>query len=271
MLRAIISPARKMSSGCDDFAAWDVPCRPAYTEQILKALAELEASDLQKLWGVSDRLFATAYPLLQQLVHVGIPHSLNGIPPRHASLFSPALFSYQGIQYTHMAPAVMSDDDLAWIADHLRIISALHGCVRPFDAIMPYRLEMAHKLHVGSYKTLYKFWGTAIADDVCVGLDTTEVPAVINLASVEYAQAVLPYIPSQIKVYTCIFCEELRHGKPIQRSTAAKAARGSMIRWMAENKIESPQELQHFDVGYRLSTELSNTNTLVFLNKKLSL
>ncbi len=45
-------------------------------------------------------------------------------------------------------------------------------------------------------------------------------------------------------------------------------ARGSMVRWMAENKLEDVSGLTAFDVGYRHSPELSNKNTLVFLNEQ---
>ena len=55
-------------------------------------------------------------------------------------------------------------------------------------------------------------------------------------------------------------------GKPIQRSTASKKARGSMVRWMAENKLEDASELTTFNIGYRHIPELSDKNTLVFMN-----
>ena len=58
----------------------------------------------------------------------------------------------------------------------------------------------------------------------------------------------------------------VRNGKPIQRSTASKKARGSMVRWMAENKLEDASELTAFNIGYRHIPELSDENTLVFMN-----
>ncbi|WP_267471470.1 peroxide stress protein YaaA [Collinsella aerofaciens] len=65
---------------------------------------------------------------------------------------------------------------------------------------------------------------------------------------------------------TCLFGEGIRNGKPIQRSTASKKARGSMARWMAENKLEDASELTAFNIGYRHIPELSDKNTLVFMN-----
>lgn len=91
---------------------------------------------------------------------------------------------------------------------------------------------------------------------------------IVNLASVEYAKAVLPRLTTDATVVTCLFGEGIRNGKPIQRSTASKKARGSMVRWMAENKLEDVSGLTAFDVGYRHFPELSNKSTLVFLNEQ---
>ena len=44
----------------------------------------------------------------------------------------------------------------------------------------------------------------------------------------------------------------------MQRSTASKTARGSMVRWMAENRIEDPADLTRFNVGYAFSPQLSS-------------
>ena len=63
--------------------------------------------------------------------------------------------------------------------------------------------------------------------------------------------------------------EELRAGKPVQRATASKIARGSMVRWMAENGIERPEDLVRFDIGYAYAPELSSEDgrTLVFMKR----
>ena len=68
---------------------------------------------------------------------------------------------------------------------------------------------------------------------------------------------------------TCLFGEGIRNGKPIQRSTASKKARGSMVRWMAENKLEDASELTAFNIGYRHVPELSYLGTLMFINEQM--
>ena len=49
---------------------------------------------------------------------------------------------------------------------HLRILSGLYGILRPFDGISPYRLEMGYRLPDRRYANLYRYWGSAIADQL---------------------------------------------------------------------------------------------------------
>ena len=45
---------------------------------------------------------------------------------------------------------------------------------------------------------------------------------------------------------TCVFGEE-RNGKIVEKGTLCKMARGEMVRYMAENQIEQPEQLKRFD------------------------
>ena len=268
MLRVIISPAKKMIAGSDSFAVRDVPALSERVTRLLDALVRLDATDLQRLWNVSDWLLPACLETLAELRRHGVPQDAGDLlDPVFSGRVSPAVFSYVGIQYQSMAPAVLDEPALAWLQDHLRILSGFYGCVRPFDAVLPYRLEMGAKLAVDGATDLYGFWGDAIAravaDEGC--------GHVVNLASVEYAKAVLPHLDALgIPCTTCIFGESLKDGRPVQRSTASKTARGSMVRWMAERNVDNPAELTRFDVGYRFAPELSRVGggaeTLVFMH-----
>ena len=72
---------------------------------------------------------------------------------------------------------------------------------------------------------------------------------------------------------TCVFTSSLRNGKPVQKSTESKAARGTMVRWMAEMGAEGPDDLKRFDMGFRFAPELSNESgprqTFVFMKRKV--
>ena len=266
MLRVIISPAKKMVAGAESFAVRGVPVLAPRTNELLRALAALDAPGLQALWKVSDRLLGPCLETLEALVRDGIPACEDDLAdPAFAARVSPAVFSYVGIQYQSMAPGVLDEAALAWLQGHLRILSGFYGCARPFDAVLPYRLEMGARLAVGGARDLYGFWGDAIAREVLsTGGGEGPVEAVVNLASVEYARAVTPHL-GEVPCATCIFGEELRGGKPVQRSTASKTARGSMVRWMAEGGVEDVADLPRFDVGYTFAPELSDARTLVFM------
>ncbi len=251
MLQVVISPAKQMRTAQDAFDVWGIP--PFARED--------GAAGLQALWNVSDRLLTTCLDTLHEFMPVLSDADLAD--PDIARRISPAAMSYHGIQYQSMAPEVMDSAQLDWLQDHLWILSGLYGCVRPFHAVEPYRLEMGAKLAVDDARDLYAFWGDKLARAIApAGSNTT----IVNLASVEYAKAVLPRLAGDATAVTCLFGEGIRNGKPIQRSTASKKARGSMVRWMAENKLGDVSGLTAFDVGYRHFPELSDKNTLVFMN-----
>ena len=267
MLQVIISPAKQMRVVQDTFSVQGIPPFAHQTARLHQALLGIEREDgaagLQALWNVSDRLLTTCLDTLHEIMPVLSDADLAD--PDIARRISPAVMSYHGIQYQSMAPEVMDSAQLAWLQDHLWILSGLYGCVRPFHAVEPYRLEMGAKLAVDNVRDLYAFWGDKLA---CAIAPTGSNTTIVNLASAEYAKAVLPRLTTDATVVTCLFGEGIRNGKPIQRSTASKKARGSMVRWMAENKLEDASGLTAFDVGYRHVPELSNKNTLVFLNEQ---
>lgn len=265
MLQVIISPAKQMRAAQDAFEVLGIPPFVRETARLHRALLDIERNEgsagLQALWNVSDRLLTTCLDTLHEFMPV--PSDADLADPDIARRISPAVMSYHGIQYQSMAPEVMDSAQLAWLQDHLWILSGLYGCVRPFHAVEPYRLEMGAKLAVDDARDLYAFWGDKLE---CAIAPTGSNTTVVNLASVEYAKAVLPHLAGDATAVTCLFGEGIRNGKPIQRSTASKKARGSMVRWMAENKLEDASELTAFNIRYRYISELSDKNTLVFMN-----
>jgi cytoplasmic iron level regulating protein YaaA (DUF328/UPF0246 family) len=265
MLQVIISPAKQMRAAQDAFEILGIPPFAHQTARLHRALLDIERNEgsggLQALWNVSDKLLGPCLNTLHEFGPILKNDDLDN--PELARHLSPAVMSYHGIQYQSMAPEVMDSAQLAWLQGHLWILSGLYGCVRPFHAVEPYRLEMGAKLSVDGARDLYAFWGNRLAQAIApAGSDTT----IVNLASVEYAKAVLPHAAQDATVITCLFGEDVRSDKPVQRSTASKKARGSMVRWMAENKLEDASELTAFNIGYRYIPELSDKNTLVFMN-----
>lgn len=85
--------------------------------------------------------------------------------------------------------------------------------------------------------------------------------------SKEYSDAVVPHLSRETRLVTCIF-GELREDRVIEKGTLCKMARGEMVRFMAENHVGRPQEMQAFDrLGYRYDPARSNEGTYVFIRQ----
>ena len=245
-MRIIISPAKKMNVDTDSFAVEALPRFLGETEKLMAALKGMTGEALQKLWKCSDAITALN---VERLRDMDLRHGLT-----------PAVLSYEGIQYQYMAPGVLEMEGLDYLRQHLRILSGFYGLLRPFDGVTPYRLEMQAKLGVEGNKDLYGFWGGRLAAQLA-----TETELILNLASKEYSKAVEPWLPRTVRFLTCTFGEE-NAGKIMEKGTMCKMARGQMLRWMAENQITDPEDLREFhDLEYRFSAEHSSENNYVFV------
>ena len=67
---------------------------------------------------------------------------------------------------------------------------------------------------------------------------------------------------------TCVFGEE-KDGKTIEKGTLCKMARGEMVRYMAENQIEQPEQLKRFDrLDYHYQKKHSDEKTYVYVLRR---
>lgn len=245
-MKIIISPAKKMKTDTDSLPWRDLPLFLEKTDRLLAALRELPAARLKRLWKCSDVIAEE---------NIG---RLAAMDPRRR--LTPAILSYEGIQYRYMAPDVFTDEQFAYLQEHLRILSGFYGLLRPFDGVTPYRLEMQAKLSVDGAKDLYAFWGADLARVLA-----QDAGWVLDLASKEYSDAVAKHLPASVPLVRCVFGEE-QAGRVVEKGTFCKMARGEMVRFMAETKAARPEDLTAFDrLGYRFSAEHSSENALVFL------
>lgn len=245
-MRIIISPAKKMNVDTDGLAPDALPRFLAETQRLKETLQSMTAQELQILWGCNDSI---ARLNVERLKNMDLYHNLT-----------PAVLSYEGIQYRYMAPGVFETAQFDYIREHLRILSGFYGLLRPFDGVTPYRLEMQARLPVGDSRDLYSFWGEKLADSL-----TEETDFILNLASREYSEAVRPYLPDNVRFLTCTFGER-KNGKVIEKGTMCKMARGQMVRWLAENQITSPSDIREFgELEYRFSPEDSTQDNFVFI------
>ena len=174
-----------------------------------------------------------------------------------------AALAFAGEVYRGLEAATLSDEDLAFAQDHLRILSGMYGALRPLDGIHPYRLEMGRKLHTRRGESLYDFWGDKIARHLNEVQAGETDPVVLNLASNEYFKAV-DQKALKARIITASFKEE-KDGQARMLMVFAKKARGMMARWVIENRISDPADLVKFDAGgYRFDEAGSSEGDLMF-------
>lgn len=247
-MKIIISPAKKMNVDTDTLACHGLPRFLAETEQIYRRLQGMSFGELKALWKCNEQIARLNWERLQTM------ELRQGL--------TPAILAYEGIQYQYMAPGVFTDQELAYVEDKLRILSGFYGILRPFDGVTPYRLEMQARLSLGDQKDLYGFWGDRIADSLLAETD-----CIVNLASREYSRCVSAWLPEQARFITCIFGQR-KDGRIVEKGTMCKMARGEMVRFMAEEGIQAPEELKSFcRLEYHFVPEESDERTYVFLRQ----
>lgn len=244
-MKIIISPAKKMIVDTDTFPVLHMPAFLEKTEKLKQAVQKLSYEEGKDLWKCNDKLAKLNYARFQEME---LERNLT-----------PAVLAYEGLQYQHIAPKVLTDKALQYLQEHLRILSGFYGMLSPFDGVVPYRLEMQAKLAVGKSRNLYEFWNETIYQ----GLQDED-HLIINLASKEYSMAVQPFLQPGDQFVTVEF-GELRDGKLKQKGTFAKMARGEMVRFMAEKQVKSLQSLKEFhELGLGYVPELSDGSKMRF-------
>ncbi len=245
-LKIIISPAKKMNIDTDSLPCKGLPPFLPKTKKLLAQLKKLNYAQAKNLWKCNDKIATQQFENLQT---ISLEHRLT-----------PAILAYEGIQYKYMAPEVFTAQEFAYVQKHLRIVSGFYGLLHPFDGVAPYRLEMQAKLCGKGYSSLYEFWGDALAKHL-----NEESKIIVNLASREYSKAIQPYLSPETTFVTCLF-GELVDGKVIEKGTMCKMARGEMVRFMAEENIQTLAGIKAFNrSGYQYSTDYSTENTYTFI------
>lgn len=259
-LALFISPAMQMdTSDARKIEAVRAPQFAPQARELVQLMSALDYESLKATWGASDAIAQAAFATLPQLTA-----SLDQLCTNPSSRVLPqfgaaAISAFKGIQYTYMAPTVMTSDQLSWLDGHLFIGSGLFGVVRALDWVCPYRLEMKTKLAGTPQKSLYRFWGGRLAQAIASQLSAREAPTLVFVSSQEYTRAVAPHAAA-LGLNTCelTFLSPSKAGKLGQRAPECKIARGTFVRWCAENTPDTPDDLRKFsDRGYQFDPERS--------------
>ncbi len=249
---AVLSPAKKLD--------WTAPVPegatlPAFQDDantLAEVARDLSVGDLRRLMHISDDLARLNHDRFASFQPISDPEATK-----------PAALAFAGDTYQGLEAGTLSEDDLRWSQDHLRILSGLYGLLRPLDLIQPYRLEMGSRLANARGKTLYAYWGDRLAKALDAQNAELGGQFIINCASNEYFGAVdLRALSST--VITPVFLEE-RNGTAKTVSFFAKKARGALARYMVEHRLTDPNDLKGFDIGgYAFDNDQSEDTRWVF-------
>ncbi len=249
----VLSPAKTLDFDTPPHVGrYSQPAMLSESRRLVSRLKALDVAALASLMSISDTLAALN---VARYTRWKTPFT-----PRNAKQ---AVLAFDGDVYDSLDAGSLDAEQLDWAQTHLRILSGLYGLLRPLDLMQPYRLEMGTRLANERGRDLYAFWGERIAASIAAELEAHRRPVLVNLASVEYFDAVartaLPY-----RVVQPVF-QEARGGAWKVTGFAAKRARGRMARFAIEGRIDEPERLKAFDAdGYRFVPGVSTADTWVF-------
>jgi cytoplasmic iron level regulating protein YaaA (DUF328/UPF0246 family) len=180
-------------------------------------------------------------------------------PPFTLDNAKQAVLAFTGDVYDGLDATTLKKTDLNYAQNHLRILSGLYGLLKPLDLIQPYRLEMGRPLETRGAKNLYEFWKATVTEE----LNRAPDDLLINLASNEYFKAIDKKALNK-EIISPVFKDE-KNGTYKIISFFAKKARGSMARFIIENRVKDINGLLKFkENGYRYDSALSKPDAPVF-------
>lgn len=248
---AIISPAKNMRNLKIDNINPQIIGKERYftkeTEEIIRVLKNLAPWDIQSLMKVNEKIALQSYAYFQDF-----NFNDKGVC---------GLLAYDGLVFKNIKAEDFTKEDFDYANKHIRILDAFYGMVNPLDDILPYRLEMQYPIKIQG-NNLYKFW-----DDKIYKKLYSEDNVIVNLASEEYAKTVRRFL-NKDDIFIDIDFKVNKDGKLKTLATLAKMARGQMVKYIIENKINNPEDLKDFTFNnFKYCSNLSTSKKFVFIKE----
>ena len=177
-MKILISPSKTLSFDSEVNCEFKSESRLIDETKVLhKILLDYSSEDLKNLMSVSDKIAELNYDRFK-----------NWEDPNTSENSRQAVYAFKGDVYSGLDADTIDEDKFDYLQNSLRILSGYYGLLRPFDQILPYRLEMGTKLENENGNNLYKFWGDKITDVLNEDIDESDI--IVNLASDEYFKSV---------------------------------------------------------------------------------
>lgn len=248
-MKIILSPAKRLNEEKIDYSdQYKEPKFLEHSEDLIKILKKQSKNQISKLMSISPQLSELNYNRFQTWRKEDIPNAKASI------------FMFEGDAYKGIDISSFTEKELGSINEKLFILSGLYGIIKPFDLILPYRLEMGTKLKNKKGNNLYDFWKDELTEYLNANLDNEPL---INLASEEYSKAI-DFKRINSPVIKIDFLQE-KEGQFKNIAIFSKRARGLMTAFISKNDIQNIEDLKAFDSEkYYYNNNLSKENHLVF-------
>ena len=254
----VISPAKNLDF--ESPAKTKIFTQPAMLKEaksLVNICKKLSPPELTELMGISNKL-----------AFLNAKRFHDWKPPFNHYNSKQAILAFNGDVYAGLNATTFSESDLKFAQNHLRILSGLYGVLRPLDLMQAYRLEMGTKLKNSKGETLYQFWGSLIAENLNQVMQENRSNILVNLASDEYFKSI-DLNALKATIVRPVF-KDKKNGKYKIISFYAKKARGLMARFIIENQLSDPKDLESFhSEGYQYSQEDSLPLSPVFLRSEI--
>ena len=257
----VLSPAKTLDYATPPLTAnFSLPDHLAESKRLIQRMRKLGPAEVASLMSLSDKLAA-----------LNVARYAQWQPAFSPANARQAILAFAGDVYDGLAVRDFKDGDFAFAQAHLRILSGLHGLLRPLDLMQPYRLEMGTRLDNLRGRDLYAFWGMRVTDALNRLLAGEDSPVLVNLASEEYFGVVRREAIAG-RIVTPVF-EDWNAGTGSYKiiSFHAKRARGMMARHVIKHRLKSVAGLKKFkDGGYALAPDACSADRWVFRRKMAS-
>ena len=229
-MKILLSPAKTFrKEALSSVPSIQAPRFPEMTEQLHDELKKLTAAQWQKQFKLSEKAARE-----------------NAARMNSAQPLTAALATFHGEAFRSFHAETLKAEDWQYCEEHLRILSAYYGLLRPLDAIVSYRLDPGDKIGGLLPLNLWKpILTRALAEE-----------EVLILASQEYAR--------MVEAADAVFVQFMKNGRKAP-SMEAKKLRGTMARQIVDLKLEQRKAVRQLQVGnYRYNPEQSQAKLWVF-------
>jgi len=243
----VISPAKRLATNkSNSLLEATIPVFKKEADHLAEQLAKLSTEELSSMMKVSESIAE---------LNANRFRNWN----KNDAVEKRAIFQFEGDVFKHLSAQDLTENEINYMNDKLRILSGIYGLLKPSDHMNPYRLEMGTKHNFNGAANLYEFWGDKIAKRLVQELGDD---LLFNLASEEYFASVSKHLTKE-KVINFKFLTKTNDKERVV-GVIAKRARGEMAKFLIQNKVESTDKIEKFSaMNFKFRSFENNCFTFV--------